>query len=159
MQLGDLSFFRTSSGLAGKHNTRKTMILSVTILLFAAWVTWFFQAPLTLTQTSESAVLQTDHRLSATFSPRITPNLYPGQPVQIIFDDFPESVYGSNPGYVNKIEPSFREGRLVVEIVIEPQPGRFPLQRGLTGHVNVVTATQTPAELLWLTVKKTIGRQ
>lgn len=157
MHLGDLPFFKTHSTRDNHRHLRNSFFLIGNLFLLIIWLAWFFYAPLSLTQKSKTAVLQTENRLTATFSPQITTSLSPGQPVKIIFNDFPETVYGSISGYINTIDPVFRDGYQVVEVKLNAGPLPYPLQRGLIGQVQVVTDTQTPAELILHTTMKSFS--
>lgn len=84
----------------------------------------------------------------------------PGQRAEVRLDAFPWTELGSLPARVERVSGEPRDGRIWVEVALEPGPAsRLPLQHGLSGSVLVETERLSPARLLLRTLGKTLERQ
>ena len=84
----------------------------------------------------------------------------PGQRAEVRLDAFPWTEFGALPARVERVSSELRDGRIWVEIALEPGPAsRIPLQHGLSGSVLVETERLSPARLLLRTLGKTFEHQ
>jgi multidrug resistance efflux pump len=73
----------------------------------------------------------------------------PGQTAELRLDAFPWTEYGGARVRVARVGGELRDGRVWVELTLEPGgSGRIPLQHGLPGTVVVETERLSPAGLL-----------
>ncbi len=150
MQLGDHSFFKTRAILNTTSQSRRILMRAIFLALIFGWIFWFFFVPIGLSHQSFSGFLHSENRVLASFSPQARDDLFTGQKAKIILADFPEALYGSIPGVIKKIDPTIRDGRISVEIALDPQTTLIPLQRGLSVVVQVVIENQSPATIIWM---------
>jgi multidrug resistance efflux pump len=82
----------------------------------------------------------------------------PGQRAEVRLDAFPWTEFGALPARVMRVSSELRDGRIWVELALEPGPAsRIPLQHGLSGSVLVETERLSPAGLLLRTLGKTMS--
>ncbi len=127
-------------------------ILLISILL-VVWFGWFFLAEIPVYELSETAVTQSTTHILATFSPDALIQLQPEQAAQLQLDDFPRNQYGTLPAVVTRIDNTIRAGQIQVELRIVPSANSpLPLQRNLSGMVEIEVGTRSPAALVWQSV-------
>jgi membrane fusion protein (multidrug efflux system) len=74
--------------------------------------------------------------------------LQPGQPARLRLDAFPWTQYGSLPARVARVANEARDGRIRVELTVQPPPhSNIPLQHGLQGTAEVAVERTTPLRL------------
>jgi multidrug resistance efflux pump len=79
----------------------------------------------------------------------------PGQSAVLRLDGFPWMQYGPVPATVARVASEVRDGRVRVEMTVDPSRNpRVPLQHGLPGSVEVLVERVTPAAL----ILRTAGR-
>jgi membrane fusion protein (multidrug efflux system) len=100
-------------------------------------------------------------RAMAEFLPSALGRLRPGLPARVRLDGFPWIQYGSVAATVESVGSEARDGRVRVELVIDPAAStRIPLEHGLTGTIEVAVEQAAPAVLVvraigrWLTPAK-----
>jgi membrane fusion protein (multidrug efflux system) len=72
-----------------------------------------------------------------------------GQNARLRLEGFPWSEYGSVPATVETVAGEIRDGRIRVELAIDPSRApRIPLQHGLPGSVEVEVERVSPAHLV-----------
>lgn len=83
----------------------------------------------------------------------------PGQRARVVLESFPASQYGDLPATVSRLANEPRDGRIRVELALEPgRRSRLPLQHGLPGTVEVEIERVSPAVLVLRTVGKVFER-
>lgn len=83
----------------------------------------------------------------------------PGQSARMRLSGFPWTQWGTVPATVTRVGSELREGKVRVELRIEPSPGsRIPLAHGLPGSVEVDVDRTTPAHLVFRAVGRALGR-
>ena len=79
----------------------------------------------------------------------------PGQPARLRLDGFPWTEYGSISATVTHVGSEVRDGRIRVELAVNPHSARrIPMQHGLPGTVQVQVERISPASL----VLRVVGR-
>ncbi len=92
----------------------------------------------------------------ADFAPqRALGRLQPGQMARVRLDSLPWIEHGSLAARVLHVAGEPRDGRLRVELAIDPAGPALPLQHGLTGTVEVALEQVAPVQLLL----RTLGRR
>lgn len=82
----------------------------------------------------------------------------PGQRAEVRLDAFPWTEFGVLPARVERVSSELRDGRIWVELALEPGPAsRIPLQHGLSGSVLIETESLSPAGLLLRTLGKVMA--
>jgi membrane fusion protein (multidrug efflux system) len=75
--------------------------------------------------------------------------LRPGLPARLRLDAFPWTQFGSQRARVERVANEARDGRVRVELSVQPTPGSpVPLQHGLLGTVEAAVEETTPAMLV-----------
>lgn len=83
----------------------------------------------------------------------------PGQRARVVLQSFPAAQYGELPATVSRLASEPRDGRIRVELALEPgRRSRLPLQHGLPGIVEVEVERVSPAILVLRTVGKVFER-
>src|SRR6185295_8754551 len=83
----------------------------------------------------------------------------PRQPARILLSGFPSTQYGYVPARVVRVASEPRDGRIRVELTLQPDRGsRLPLQHGLPATAEVEVERVTPAILVLRTVGKVFDR-
>ena len=83
----------------------------------------------------------------------------PGQRARVVLASFPAAQYGDLPATVTRLASEPRDGRIRVELALEPdRRSRLPLQHGLPGTVEVEVERVSPAVLVLRTVGKVFER-
>jgi membrane fusion protein (multidrug efflux system) len=97
-----------------------------------------------------------DLRAVAEFEPaRAIGRVHAGQPARVRLDGFPWMQYGSVPATVSHVGAEIRDGRVRVELTLQPEPtSAIPLQHGLPGSVEVRVDEVSP----WALVLRVAGR-
>ncbi|KAA3662645.1 MAG: hypothetical protein DWQ04_12895 [Chloroflexi bacterium] len=117
--------------------------------VFILWLLWFLLAPITQIEKSETVELARGNEAVAYFPPSSLVHIQAGQLAQLRLDDFPWTTYGIVPATVVKVVPIVQDGRIQVTFRLLPtSDSSIPLQRGLTGSVEVEVGKTSPAALL-----------
>jgi multidrug resistance efflux pump len=83
----------------------------------------------------------------------------PGQPARLRLEGFPWTQYGSLGATVHRVASEGRDGRVRVELGVEPDgTSPIPLQHGLPGTVEVQVERVAPATLVLRTAGKLLAR-
>lgn len=83
----------------------------------------------------------------------------PDQRGRVVLESFPAAQYGDLPATVTRLASEPRDGRIRVELALDPKRGsRLPLQHGLPGTVEVEVERVSPAVLVLRTVGKVFER-
>ena len=95
-------------------------------------------------------------RIVATFQPPdALGRIQPGQSAQLRLEGFPWTQFGSVPATVTGVASEVRDGRIRVELAVNPHSTpRIHLQHGLPGTVEVQVEQVSPASL----VLRMVGR-
>jgi hypothetical protein len=153
------SFQRVNQSLRADHAIRSNAVIITAIFLLTAWFVWAFRATLPLYQVSTSAhvlpAVANAIQISAEFSASAVADLRPGQPA--LFRA--AALSGSFPARVTQIASELRNGKLQVELALEPLQSRtISLTQGLPGTAQVEVARITPAALLFHSAGELVGR-
>jgi membrane fusion protein (multidrug efflux system) len=85
--------------------------------------------------------------------------IQPGQPARLRLEGFPWAQYGSLAATVSRVASEVRNGRVRVELSIDPDGASpIPLQHGLPGAVEVQVERVTPATLVLRAAGKLLAR-
>ena len=85
--------------------------------------------------------------------------IQPDQRARIVLQSFPAAQYGDLPATVTRLASEPRDGRIRVELTLQPdRHSRLPLQHGLPGTVEVEVERVSPAVLVLRTVGKVFER-
>ena len=72
-----------------------------------------------------------------------------GQPARLRLEGFPWTEYGGVPATVSSVSAEPRDGRIRVELLVEPDPASpIPFQHGLPGEVEVEVERVSPATIV-----------
>jgi multidrug resistance efflux pump len=83
----------------------------------------------------------------------------PGQPARLRLEGFPWTQYGSLVATVRRVASEVRDGRVRVELGVEPDGASpIPLQHGLPGTVEVQVERMAPATLVLRAAGKLLAR-
>jgi membrane fusion protein (multidrug efflux system) len=98
-------------------------------------------------------------RIVATFQPAdALGRVQPGQPARMRLDGFPWTEYGSISATVTRVGSEVRDGRIRVELAVNPNSAsRIPMQHGLPGTVQVLVERISPASLVLRVVGRGLG--
>lgn len=99
-------------------------------------------------------------RIVANFQPPdALGRIQPGQYARLRLEGFPWTQFGSVPATVTGVGSEVREGRIRVELAVNPHPvSRIHLQHGLPGTVEVQVERISPASLVLRTVGRLLAR-
>jgi len=82
----------------------------------------------------------------------------PGQPARLRLEGFPWAQYGTVAATVSRVAGEVRDGRVRVELLVNPQSAsRIPLQHGMPGSVEVQVENVSPAALALRAAGQMIG--
>src|SRR5208282_1645668 len=95
-------------------------------------------------------------RIVASFQPAdALGRIQTGQPARLRLEGFPWTEYGSISATVTHVGSEVRDGRIRVELAVNPRSAsRIPMQHGLPGAVQVEVERISPASL----VLRVVGR-
>ena len=142
-------FTRSLQKLHSEGGGRHVWPLLLITAVFTLWLLWFLLAPITQFERSETVELTGAREASAYFSPSALTHLQEGQPAQLRLDDFPWATYGIVPATVSQIVPELQNGRIQATLHLTPDKNTsIPLQRGLTGTIEVEVGQTSPAAML-----------
>ena len=128
-----------------QSSIRRLILIGV---LMIAWLCWFFIAPITLYEASETAQFIDNLHVIAYFPPSALGYLRPGQLGQLRLDGFPSVQYSTLPVVVETVGAKIIDGHLAATLALQPDvPSTLP-QLGLTGQVEIESDHLTPANLL-----------
>ena len=98
-------------------------------------------------------------RIVANFQPAdALGRIQPGQPARLRLDGFPWTEYGSVNATVTRVASEVRDGRIRVELAVNPNSAsRIPMQHGLPGAVQVQVERISPATLVLRVVGRGFG--
>jgi multidrug resistance efflux pump len=99
-------------------------------------------------------------RIVANFDPPdAVGRIQPGQYARLRLEGFPWTQFGSVPATVVKVASEIRDGRIRVELAVNPNSApRIPLQHGLPGTVEVQVERTSPASLILRMVGRALVR-
>jgi multidrug resistance efflux pump len=145
--MSSTNFFRSARFLDGDGFGKSTLGLVLVAILMAAWIAWFFFAPITVYKVTDDAYLEIQSRVVADFPPAALIHIRPNQPAQFRLHDFPWTEYGSLSAAVTRV--TYQDGRARVELGVQSDTNsRIPLQKGLTGTVVITVDQVSPAALV-----------
>ena len=100
-----------------------------------------------------------DLRIVSSFQPAdALGRIQPGQPARLRLDGFPWTEYGSIRATVTHVASEVRDGRIRVELAVNPHSAnRIPMQHGLPGTVQVQVERISPASLVLRVVGRGFG--
>jgi membrane fusion protein (multidrug efflux system) len=107
-----------------------------------------------------AAVVPTgDLRIVASFPPAdALGRIQSGQPARLRLDGFPWTEYGSISATVTHVGSEVRDGRIRVELAVNPHSASsIPMQHGLPGTVQVEVERISPASLVLRVVGRDLG--
>jgi multidrug resistance efflux pump len=106
-----------------------------------------------------AVVPEGDLRIVANFRPAdALGRIQPGQPARLRLDGFPWTEYGSIGATVSHVGSEVRDGRIRVELAVNPHSAnRIPMQHGLPGTVQVQVERVSPASLVLRVVGRGLG--
>jgi membrane fusion protein (multidrug efflux system) len=82
-----------------------------------------------------------------------------GQAARLRMEGFPWTQYGTVPATVTNVASELRDGKVRVELRIEPSPSsRIPLGHGMPGSVEVDVERATPAHLVFRAAGRQLGK-
>jgi multidrug resistance efflux pump len=88
-------------------------------------------------------------RIIAEYAPaQALGRIRPGQRARLRLDGFPWAEHGTVSATVTRIASEVRDGKLRVELAINPDAGSIPLQHGLPGHLEVEVERAAPYALV-----------
>jgi multidrug resistance efflux pump len=88
-------------------------------------------------------------RIIAEYAPaQALGRIRPGQRARLRLDGFPWAEHGTVSATVTRIASEVRDGKLRVELAIDPGAGSIPLQHGLPGHLEVEVERAAPYALV-----------
>jgi multidrug resistance efflux pump len=98
-------------------------------------------------------------RIVASFQPAdALGRIQPGQPARLRLDGFPWTEYGSINATVTHVGSEVRDGRIRVELAVNPHSAsHIPMQHGLPGAVQVEVERVSPASLVLRVVGRGLG--
>ena len=83
----------------------------------------------------------------------------PGQPARLRLEGFPWAQYGSLRATVAVVASEPRDGRVRVELELQPDPGSaIPLRHGLPGTAEIEVERVSPATLVLRAAGKLLAR-
>jgi multidrug efflux pump subunit AcrA (membrane-fusion protein) len=99
-------------------------------------------------------------RIVANFDPPdAVGRIQPGQSARLRLEAFPWTQFGSVPAIVANVASEIRDGRIRVELAVNPTSApRIPLQHGLPGTVEVEVERTSPASLVLRMVGRALAR-
>jgi multidrug resistance efflux pump len=99
-------------------------------------------------------------RIVANFDPPdAVGRIQPGQYARLRLEGFPWTQFGSVPATVASVASEIRDGRIRVELAVNPiSTPRIPLQHGLPGTVEVQVEQTSPASLVLRMVGRALAR-
>jgi membrane fusion protein (multidrug efflux system) len=99
-------------------------------------------------------------RAVAEFPPEATlGRVRPGQSARMRMQGFPWTQYGTVPASVANVGSELRDGKVRVELRLEPSPtSRIPLGHGMPGSVEVDVDRETPAHLVFRAAGRLLGK-
>jgi hypothetical protein len=141
-------FSRSLRALETDHFQSSIRRLILIGVLMIAWLGWFFLAPITRYEVSETARFTDNLQVIAYFPPLALGYLRPGQLGQLRLDGFPSVQYSPLPVVVETVDAKIIEGHLAVTLTLQPGVSSTLPQPGLTGQVAIESGHLTPVDLL-----------
>ncbi len=155
--MSSANFFRSACFLESDGFGRSTLGLVLVAILMAAWIVWFFFAPITVYKVTDDAYLEIQSRIVADFPPAALVHIRPNQPAQFRLHDFPWTEYGSLSAVVTRV--TYQDGHDRVELGVHAgADSRIPLQKGLTGTVVITVDRVSPAALVLRTAAERLAQ-
>jgi hypothetical protein len=141
-------FSRSLRALETDHFQSSIWRLILIGVLMIAWLGWFFIAPITRYEVSETAQFTDNLQIIAHFSPSALGYLRPGQLGQLRLDGFPSVQYSPLPVVVETVGAKIIDGQFAVTLTLQPGVSSLLSQPGLTGQVAIESDRLTPVNLL-----------
>lgn len=141
------SFTRSIRTLHETNQRAPIWRTAIASALFLAWLGWLLFAQIPVYETADTLQLLSPQRATALLPPDGLVHVQPGQPARIRLDDFAWIEYGLLHATVTSVDSQIRNGRIQIELTLN-DAANIPLQRGLTGQVEIETDKLSPAALL-----------
>lgn len=136
-------FSRTLRSLHADNFRGSVWLVLLGLLALILWFSWFFLAQILIYETSQSASLQPENKVTATFPLSAAGRIRPGQSAQLQL----EGLSGDIPAQVSQVEQTLQG--FTVSLDFQPVPGSpVQLQPGLKGTVKIETEQASPATLV-----------
>lgn len=116
--------------------------------LMIAWLGWFFLAPITQYEVSETARFTDNLQVIAGFPPSALGHLRPGQLGQLRLDGFRSVQYSPLPVVVETVGAKMIDGHIAVTLTLQPGASSTLPQPGLAGQVAIEADHLAPVDLL-----------
>jgi hypothetical protein len=131
-------------------------ILILVGALLIGWGGWFFLAQVTLYAMTDAAHLEVSEnpeaeiKIVAEFEPSdALGRIHASQKARLRLQGFNRAQYGSIPATVDRVADEIRDGKIRVELTVDPDPSfTVPLQDGLPGTLEVEVERISPAALV-----------
>ncbi len=147
------SFTRSVNILRSQAFSYRSIII-ITILV-SLWGIWFLKAPIPIYQKTDAVEILNNSRIVAQFPQSALLQLQLGQSAQMYLDGLSQTEYGTVSASVSRINGSIHDGYIQVDLrILRDQNISIPLQRGLTGVLEVEIERVSPVTLLL----RSIGR-
>jgi hypothetical protein len=135
-----------------QHHNRRFLLagLAVSATLIVLWVLWFFAAPLTLYESSDTAVIQSDGSVVAQVEPAIATQLYQGQPARfrITLNGLPQNLSARVLNVTDTVAVA-QPSNVTLLLNDVPPELRAALFDGRAGRIDFETRQVTPAQLIF----------
>lgn len=128
-----------------QSSIRRLILIGV---LMIVWLGWFFMAPITRYEVSETARFTDDLQVIAYFPPSALGYLRPGQLGQLRLDGFPSVQYSPLPVVVETVGVKIIDSHLAVTLTLQSGVSSTLPQPGLTGQAAIESDHLTPVNLL-----------
>jgi hypothetical protein len=136
-------FSRTLRSLHADNFRGSAWLALLGLLALILWFSWFFLAQVLIYETSQSATIQPENKVTALFPLSATGRVRAGQAAQMQLD----GLTGDIPARVSQVDQTLQG--LQVSLDLQPLPGSpFQLQPGLKGTVKIETEQSSPAALV-----------
>ena len=136
-------FSRTLRSLHADNFRGSAWLALLGLLALILWFSWFFLAQVLIYETSQSAIIQPEKKVTALFPLSATGKVQPGQTAQMQLEGLP----GDIPARVSQVEQTLQG--LQVFLDLQPVPGSpVQLQPGLKGTIKIETEQASPAALV-----------
>lgn len=136
-------FSRTLRSLHADNFKGASWLAFLGLLALILWFGWFFLAQVDLYETSQSATIMPDNKITAVFPLSTTGHIQPGQPAQVQLEGMTSFI----PARVTQASQTSQG--LQVTLDLHPAPGSaIQPQPGMRGSVKIETEKASPAALV-----------
>lgn len=143
------SFSRSTKILESDSVIRFALAILLIAPFLLLWSAWFLFARVPVYEVTNAAEMLNSTRVVAQLPSSALLSVQPGQPAQLFLDDFHWAEHGTVATTVSYVDGAIRDGRIRVELRVQPdQQIIVPLQRGLTGRIEVEVERVSPVTLL-----------